>query len=51
MNYILGDNPKGGSYMVGFGKTRWYPHHRWRTALASMLDVPQFHRHILYGAL
>jgi endoglucanase len=53
INYILGDNPKGGSYEVGFGTNPpIHPHHRTSHATwISMLDVPLFHRHILYGAL
>jgi hypothetical protein len=53
INYALGDNPRGGSYEVGFGeKAPEHPHHR--TAHGSWLSmpaVPSFHRHILYGAL
>lgn len=53
INYALGDNPRNGSYMVGFGQNApEHPHHR--TAHGSWLSmptVPSFHRHILYGAL
>ncbi|MBN1699952.1 MAG: glycoside hydrolase family 9 protein [Spirochaetales bacterium] len=53
LNYVLGDNPKGGSYMVGFGENPpQHPHHRTaHCSWLSMLDVPTFHRHILFGAL
>lgn len=53
LNYALGDNPRGGSYEVGFGnKSPEHPHHRTsQGSWASMLNVPPFHRHILYGAL
>ncbi|MBN2442631.1 MAG: glycoside hydrolase family 9 protein [Spirochaetales bacterium] len=53
LNYALGDNPRGGSYEVGFGKNPpVHPHHRTaHGSWISMLDVPAFHRHILYGAL
>lgn len=56
IDYILGDNPLGMSYMVGFGdKYPKFPHHR---AASGMLEgwpgdetkqAPE--RHILYGAL
>ncbi|HEX3029966.1 MAG TPA: glycoside hydrolase family 9 protein [Clostridia bacterium] len=53
INYALGDNPREGSYVVGFGANApEHPHHRTaHGSWASMLDVPKFHRHILYGAL
>lgn len=53
INYALGDNPRGGSYEVGFGeKAPEHPHHRTaHGSWTSMLSVPSFHRHILYGAL
>ncbi|HOM02426.1 MAG TPA: glycoside hydrolase family 9 protein [Acetivibrio sp.] len=53
INYILGDNPRKGSYVVGFGENApKHPHHRTaHGSWVSMLDVPGFHRHILYGAL
>jgi endoglucanase len=53
INYILGDNPKGGSYETGFGKNPpVHPHHRTsHCSWLSMLDVPLFHRHTLYGGL
>ena len=53
INYCLGDNPDGQSYVVGYGdKYPKNPHHR--TAHASWknaLDTPTENRHILYGAL
>lgn len=53
INYILGDNPRRSSYMVGFGNNPpRNPHHR--TAHGSWLDSltqPVESRHILYGAL
>jgi hypothetical protein len=53
INYILGDNPRGCSYIVGFGNCPpQNPHHR--TAHGSWLnsiDQPPYQRHILYGAL
>jgi endoglucanase len=53
INYILGNNPRSGSYVVGFGsKSPQHPHHR--TAHGSwcgMQNTPANHRHIIYGAL
>jgi endoglucanase len=53
INYALGDNPRGGSYEVGFGANApQHPHHRTaHGSWLSMPSVPSFHRHILYGAL
>ena len=53
INYALGDNPRGGSYEVGFGvNAPEHPHHRTaHGSWTSQLNVPEFHRHILYGAL
>jgi endoglucanase len=53
VNYILGNNPRNWSYMIGFG-TNWpkQPHHR--TAHASWSDSlsdPVETRHTLFGAL
>ncbi|AZK47654.1 glycoside hydrolase family 9 protein [Paenibacillus lentus] len=51
--YMLGDNPRSSSYVVGFGNNApEHPHHR--TSHGSWADsqqVPANHRHILYGAL
>ncbi|WP_055108329.1 glycoside hydrolase family 9 protein [Paenibacillus ihumii] len=51
--YMLGDNPRSSSYVVGFGnQPPEHPHHR--TSHGSWADnqqVPENHRHILYGAL
>lgn len=53
INYILGQNPRGCSYIVGFGTCPpQNPHHR--TSHGSWLDninQPPYQRHILYGAL
>ncbi|MCL6590506.1 MAG: glycoside hydrolase family 9 protein [Firmicutes bacterium] len=53
INYILGQNPRNGSYIVGFGSNSpQHPHHR--TAHGSWgrrQEYPAQHRHILYGAL
>lgn len=53
MNYVLGDNADGQSFVVGYGeKSPKNPHHRtahgsWKNDLAS----PDTNRHVLYGAL
>ncbi|MCY9399216.1 glycoside hydrolase family 9 protein [Bacillus haynesii] len=53
MNYMLGDNPQQRSFIVGYGTNPpRHPHHR--TAHGSWADhmnVPENHRHTLYGAL
>ncbi|GGN74601.1 endoglucanase [Actinoplanes lobatus] len=53
INYALGDNPRGSSYVIGFGAdSPKNPHHR--TAHGSWWDsqqVPVETRHVLYGAL
>lgn len=53
INFVLGENPDGRSYVVGYDETSpKNPHHRtahgsWKNDLA----VPATNRHILYGAL
>ncbi|MBI4909628.1 MAG: glycoside hydrolase family 9 protein [Acidobacteria bacterium] len=53
INYMLGDNPRSASYVIGFGKQPpRNPHHR--TAHGSWADdinVPKDSVHTLYGAL
>ena len=53
IDYALGDNPRGASYVVGFGENPPRdPHHR--TAHGSWTDQltqPEASRHVLYGAL
>ncbi|RCX09107.1 endoglucanase [Anaerobacterium chartisolvens] len=53
INYILGDNPRNASYMVGFGQNSpKHPHHRTaHSAWGQQMSNPTEHRHILYGAL
>lgn len=53
INYILGDNPRKASYIVGFGENYpQHPHHRTaHSSWGQTMDVPTEHRHILYGAL
>ncbi|WP_084958068.1 glycoside hydrolase family 9 protein [Thermoactinospora rubra] len=53
IDYALGDNPRGSSYVIGFGTNPpKNPHHR--TAHGSWSDQitnPEHTRHTLYGAL
>ncbi|MEO3845534.1 MULTISPECIES: glycoside hydrolase family 9 protein, partial [unclassified Streptomyces] len=53
IDYMLGDNPRDSSYVVGFGANPpRNPHHR--TAHGSWTDqltAPETNRHVLYGAL
>lgn len=51
--YILGDNPLGRSYVVGFGnRPPSEPHHRTsHGSWANNLQEPEQQRHLLYGAL
>ncbi len=53
INYILGANPRNGSYMVGFGaNSPRHPHHRTaHGAWGRRMEYPANHRHVLYGAL
>ncbi len=53
INYILGDNPRGCSYVVGFGNCPpQNPHHRTaHGSWANSIDIPANNRHVLYGAL
>ncbi|WP_339824932.1 glycoside hydrolase family 9 protein [Paenibacillus sp. FSL R7-0163] len=53
ITYMLGDNPRNSSYVIGYGNNSpQHPHHR--TSHGSWNDsqtVPVNHRHVLYGAL
>lgn len=51
--YMLGDNPRQSSYVVGYGSNPpEHPHHRTsQGSWADNMNVPENHRHILYGAL
>jgi endoglucanase len=51
--YILGDNPRGCSYVVGFGNCPpQNPHHRTsHGSWADDINIPITQRHTLYGAL
>ena len=51
INYILGDNPRDFSYMVGFGDNyALNPHHRAASGTTDE-DDPAVNEHILFGAL
>ncbi len=51
MEYIIGDNPLGRSYIVGYGENSVkYPHHRAASGL-TMAEDPAPQKHVLYGAL
>jgi endoglucanase len=52
IDYILGDNPKGFSYMVGFGKNYpQRPHHRGSAGSQPLDGGSTPNDHILYGAI
>ncbi|MEN1988380.1 glycoside hydrolase family 9 protein [Paenibacillus hubeiensis] len=53
INYILGDNPRQGSYVVGYGQNPpQHPHHRTaHGSWANSENIPASHRHTLYGAM
>ncbi len=53
INYILGENPNGRSYICGFGTNPPVnPHHRTaHGSWANSVNTPEETRHILYGAL
>ena len=51
MEYLLGDNPIGRCYVVGYNeKSAKYPHHRAASGL-TMAEDPAEHKHVLWGAL
>ncbi|MEM7553065.1 MAG: glycoside hydrolase family 9 protein [Cyanobacteria bacterium P01_A01_bin.84] len=51
IDYILGDNPKNFSYMVGFGENSpKNPHHRAASGTRNISDSNP-NKHVLYGAL
>jgi endoglucanase len=51
IRYILGDNPRRSSYVVGFGANPpQRPHHRGASGVSDIGD-PGPNRHVLYGAL
>lgn len=57
MEYIMGRNPMGCSYIVGYGHEQGlsyvkYPHHRAaHGSKTNSMNDPEEHRHILWGAL
>jgi endoglucanase len=53
IKYILGNNPRAGSYIIGFGTNYpQNPHHRTaHGSWANSIDTPTSTRHILHGAL
>ncbi len=55
MDYILGDNPMGYSYEVGYPspeQAAQHPHHRAaHGSTTNSMDDPAAHRHVLWGAL
>jgi len=51
MEYIMGNNPLGRSYIVGYNEnSAKYPHHRAASGLTKCED-PDEQRYVLYGAL
>ena len=51
MEYLLGDNPIGRCYVVGYNeKSAKYPHHRAASGLTMAEDTAE-HKHVLWGAL
>ncbi len=53
MQYIMGNNPMGYSYIVGYGNA-WamHPHHRAaHGSTTNNMGVPTEHKHTLWGAL
>jgi endoglucanase len=52
VDYILGDNPRGFSYMTGFGNSYpLQPHHRAASGISDGSDTSAANKHILYGAM
>ena len=53
IDYILGDNPRGSSYMVGFGENSpQQPHHRAASGTGwEGFNSPDANEHLLIGAL
>ncbi|MPZ85939.1 MAG: endoglucanase [Actinophytocola sp.] len=53
IDYALGDNPRGASFVVGFGQNPpRNPHHRTaHGSWSNSIQSPQDNRHVLYGAL
>jgi len=53
VKYILGDNPRVSSYLIGFGANPpRNPHHRTgHGSWANSISTPDYTRHVLHGAL
>jgi endoglucanase len=52
VDYILGDNPKGFSYMTGFGNSYpLQPHHRAASGISDGSNTSTPNQHIIYGAM
>ena len=53
IDYILGDNPRGSSYMVGFGmNSPQQPHHRAASGVGwDGFNSPEANAFVLHGAL
>jgi endoglucanase len=52
VDYILGDNPKGFSYMTGFGNSYpLQPHHRAASGISDGSDTSAANQYIIYGAM
>ncbi len=51
MEYLMGDNPLGRAYIVGYNENAArFPHHRAASGLTKCEDTDE-HRYVLYGAL
>lgn len=51
MEYLMGDNPLGRAYIVGYSdNAARFPHHRAASGLTKCEDTNE-HRYVLYGAL
>lgn len=51
MEYLMGDNPIGRAYIVGYSENAAkFPHHRAASGLTKCEDTNE-HRYVLYGAL
>ncbi|TYQ18199.1 UNVERIFIED_CONTAM: dockerin type I repeat protein [Acetivibrio alkalicellulosi] len=51
MNYLMGNNPRNLSYIVGYNNNSVkFPHHRAASGTTHAED-PSTHKHVLYGAL
>lgn len=53
LDYVLGANPRGASYVVGFGNgAPQHPHHKGaQGSWSNQPFQPATHRHVIYGAM